>query len=362
MQNAYKVVSKLAIPVVVLVILLVVPSFLGQSRTDFLYGAESAAGGTRIQYDTEKIEGEFGKSNVFVTLVPRGDMASEQQLAQKLESLEHVTSVVSYANTVGVQIPTVVPGEAITSQFYSEHYARLIIYTDVPQEGDASFALVETVEDTAHEFYGESVLSLGRTVNLFDMKYIIEMDDFRVNLIALLSILLVLLITFRSALLPFLLLFTIEAAIWINLALPYFQGTNINYIGYLVINTVQLGATVDYAILLATTYMRNRKTLPKREAIGAALGSTLKTIIVSASALSVAGFALYFTSTNPIVCDIGLMLGRGTLISFGLVVLFLPALLRIFDPVIGKTTWKSGFVKQIPALHNGINALGVKED
>jgi predicted RND superfamily exporter protein len=362
MKNAYRVISKLAIPVVLLVVVAIVPSYLGQSRTDFLYGAQSASGGTRVQHDTEAIEEEFGKSNVFVVLVPKGDVASEQQLSRKLEGLEHVTGVVSYANTVGAQIPTVIPGAAITSQFYSENYARIIIYTDAPEEGEVAFATVEAVQDTAREYYGEDVMSLGRTVNLYDMKFIIEMDDFRVNLIALLSILLVLLITFRSGLLPFLLLLTIEAAIWINLAIPYFQGTNINYIGYLVINTVQLGATVDYAILLATTYMRNRKDLPKREAIGVSLGSTLKTIIVSASALSVAGFALFYTSTNPIVQDIGLMLGRGTLISFGLVVFFLPALLRIFDPLIEKTTWKGNFFKQNPDKSRGSFKLRPKED
>jgi predicted RND superfamily exporter protein len=361
-KNIYRVISKLSVPITIVVLLAIVPSFLGQSKTDFLYGAESAGGGTRIQYDAEKIDAEFGKSNIFVLMVPKGDVASEETLSKKLEALDHIKSVVSYANTVGTQIPSEVLGASVTDQFYSENYARVIVYTDTASEGEVSFATVEAVQNTAQEVYGEEVLTLGRTVNLFDMKFIVEQDNLRVNLIAIISIFLVLLITFRSGALPFLLLLTIESAIWINLAVPYFTGTSINYIGYLVLNTVQLGATVDYAILLTNTHLRNRKTMPKREAIGAALGSTFKSIIVSALTLSIAGFALFNTSTNPIVCDIGLMLGRGTLLSFGLVIFFLPVLLMLFDPLIGKFTWKSNFFRSDSENHRVLKRFHLKEE
>jgi predicted RND superfamily exporter protein len=194
------------------------------------------------------------------------------------------------------------------------------------------------------EVYGDEGYSLGRSMNLYDMKTIVQEDNLRVNLIAIIAIFLVLLLTFRSLVLPFVLLLTIESAIWINLALPYFIDIPINYIGYLVLSTVQLGATVDYAILLTNTYLRLRKTMPKREAIHNALGSSFKSILVSASVLSFAGFTLLGTSTNPIVCDIGSMLGKGTLLSFALVICFLPSLLVFLDPLIGKLTWKANFL------------------
>jgi predicted RND superfamily exporter protein len=187
----------------------------------------------------------------------------------------------------------------------------------------------------------------GRSPNLYDMREVVQSDNMRVNLIAVAAIFLVLLLTFRSAILPILLTLTIEVAIWINLSVPYFTGTNVNYIGYLVLNTVQLGATVDYAILLTTTYMRNRKTMPKGAAVSKALGTSFKSILVSATTLSLAGFVLFATSSNPIVTDIGVMLGRGTLLSFTLVVCFLPLLLRLFDPLIGKLTMKSNFFKDV---------------
>jgi predicted RND superfamily exporter protein len=344
--NVHRALSKLAAPALIVVLLALVPSFLGQSRTDFLYGAESGGGGTRAQFDTEKIEQEFGTNNPVVVLVPKGDVAREQLLGQRLEELDYVTSVVSYAKTVGAVIPSEFLDKAITDRFYSANYARIIAYTDVSPEGDLTFATMEAIRDVTFEFYGDEAYSLGRSMNLFDMKSIVQQDNLRVNLIAIVAIFCVLLITFRSLVLPFLLLLTIESAIWINLALPYFTGTSVNYIGYLVLNTVQLGATVDYAILLTNTYLRLRKTLPKREAIKQALGSSFKSILVSASVLSIAGFTLLNTSTNPIVCDIGLMLGRGTLLSFTLVVCFLPTLLTLFDPLIGKFTWKTGFLKE----------------
>ena len=127
---------------------------------------------------------------------------------------------------------------------------------------------------------------------------------------AVIGIFLVLLITFRSLSIPVLLVFSIETAIWINLSVPYFTGQALNFVGYLVISTVQLGATVDYAILLTNAYLRNREDLPKKDAIKAAIGSNLAAILISAIILATAGFTLAFTSANPIISELGFLLGR----------------------------------------------------
>jgi predicted RND superfamily exporter protein len=165
----------------------------------------------------------------------------------------------------------------------------------------------------------------------------------RVNLIAVAAILLVLLVTFRSAIIPLILLFTIESAIWINMAIPYFMDMDVNYIGYLVLNTVQLGATVDYAILFTTTYLTKRRQMPAAAALAQTAGQCTKSILVSALTLSIAGFALFGMTTNPIIADIGLLLGRGTLLSMGLVLTMLPLLLKIFDQPISRLTYRSDF-------------------
>jgi len=291
-----------------------------------------------------------GRSTVMVLLVPKGDVVREELLGDELLALPHITSVMSYAKTVGAGIPAEFLDSSITEQFYSENFARLIVYTDTPQEGDAAFATVEEITATAEKYY-DTVYSAGQSANLYDIKTTVRKDNSVTNLIAVIAIFAVLLVTFRSGTLPFLLLLTIEAAIWINLSIPYFTGTSINYIGYLVLNTVQLGATVDYAILLTVTYMRNRRTMPKKEAVHSALGSSFRSILVSAATLAMAGFTLAGTSTNPLIGDIGMLLGRGTLLSMTMVLVFLPAMLMIFDKAIGKTTHGARFYtenKQTP--------------
>jgi predicted RND superfamily exporter protein len=113
-----------------------------------------------------------------------------------------------------------------------------------------------------------------------------------------------------------------------------------------VLNTVQLGATVDYAILLTVNYVRNRRAMPKKEAIHKALGSSFRSILVSAATLATAGFTLAGTTSNPLIADIGVLLGRGTLFSMIMVLVLLPGILRLFDKIIEKTTYKSNFYKR----------------
>ncbi|MDR0292528.1 MAG: MMPL family transporter [Oscillospiraceae bacterium] len=339
-SNVYNVLRRLAVPAVIFVAAVIVPCFLGQSRTDFMYGYQAAF--DQMTGEDGDAEGE-GRSTAMVLLVPKGYAAREELLGGELSALPHITSVMSYAKTVGTGIPPEFLDASITERFYSARFARLIIYTDTPQEGNDAFQTVEEITAAAERIYPEGVYSAGQSANLYDIKTIVRKDNSLTNLIAVISIFLVLLVTFKSATLPFLLLLTIEAAIWINLSIPYFTGTSINYIGYLVLNTVQLGATVDYAILLTVTYMRDRRVMPRREALHSALGSSFRSIIVSAVTLAAAGFTLAGTSSNPLIADIGMLLGRGTLLSMTTVLVFLPAMLAVFDKAIGKTTYKSRF-------------------
>lgn len=342
-KNVNRVLSKLAIPVVILVVLLVVPSFLGQQKTEFDYGSQGISQNTPLARHRAEIEQTFGKSTITVLLVPRGELVKEKQLSQDLRQIPHVTNVMSYVDTVGAEIPPDYLGKEITSRFYSDTLARLIVYTDTPEEGTLAFDTVGKIRSTAEQYYGDGAATLGQAANLLDMRDTIKEDNKVVNIIAIISIFLVLLVSLRSLSLPIILLFTIEVGIWINLSIPYFLGTNINFIGYLVLSTVQLGATVDYAILLTNHYLKHRRALPRRQAIHQAMGDSFKSILVSAATLSLAGFTLFFTSTNPASGDIGLLLGRGTILSMFMVVCFLPATLVLFDKAIAKTTLGTHF-------------------
>lgn len=342
-KNVNEVLSKIALPAVIAVALILVPAFLGQGHTRFTYGNNDDDIATRSGRDSVAIHEEFGKSTVVALLVPRGDVAKELELCNELDALDHVTGVTSYASTVGVAMPTKFLGSEIIDKFYSDHFARIIIYTDTPSEGEVAFATVDNIGEKASKYYGDEVYMAGASANTNDMKIVVEHDNSIVNLLAVLAIFVVLLLTFRSVTLPLILLLTIETGIWLNLSIPYFSGISIGFMGYLIISSVQLGATVDYAILLSTNYMRQRQLMPKREAISEALGQSFRPILISGSILATAGFTLSATSSTSMIYEMGQLVGRGALLSMGMVVCFLPAMLVLLDSAIAKTTFKSNF-------------------
>lgn len=336
---------KLKTPFLILALVVALPCFLAQSKTDYMYGMGSMTDSTRAAYDAEKIESQFGKENLLVLLVKKGDVGKEAELCDELSNMPYIDSVVSYTTAVGVGIPEkYVPAEAV-EQFYSENYARIILYTGLKEESEQTFNSIERISELAKNYYGDDYYLAGQSATLYDMKNIIEADTRLVNLVAIAGIFLVIMLTFRSLSIPFILVFTIKAAIWINLAFPYFTDSALSFIGYLVISTVQLGATVDYAILLSNHHLDERKKLSKKDAMLKSINDTLPALLTSAGILATAGFTLAATSTNFIILELGLLLGRGTVLSLLMVVLVLPALLTLFDKVIGKTTLKSNFYK-----------------
>lgn len=343
--NIGKYIVKLRFPVLLIIAILIVPAFLAQSETDFLYGNGGNPDNTRAGKDENEIEHVFDKFTPMVLLVPKGDLAREDELVQDLDDLDEVKSTVSYVNTVGAGIPPEYLDESDTEDFFSEHYSRITLNTTTETEGDEAFALVEKVKDIAGDYYGDDYHALGESMTMYDMRDIVEADNTLVNALTVISIALVLLVTFRSISFPVILLLTIETSVWINLSMPYLSDTPLVYVGYLIVSTVQLAATVDYGILFTENYTMLRKEMSALDAVKKTINEKIFSIGVSASILSSVGFILSATSSDPIVSSIGLLLGRGALLAFLLVVFFLPALLLVFDRVIEKTTWRPNFFK-----------------
>lgn len=341
-----KFVLKLRHIVVIVVAIIIIPAFLAQSNTNFIYGIGEQPETTRTGSDKIVIEEEFGQLTSIVMLVPKGDLVKETKLTEELENLSDVKSVLSYVNTVSPVIPPEYLDESVTNQFYSDNYTRIIINTDIEAEGEKSFGLLEDINNTTKTLYADDVHLLGESVTLYDIKETVERDNKLVNFLTVGTIALVLLITFRSLSYPIILLLTIQTAVWINLSFPYFTDSSLVFVGYLIISTVQLAATVDYAILFSEAYKEKRKKLSKLQALKETLDEKLFSIIISASILSSVGFILWITSSNPIVSSIGLLLGRGALLAFILVVFFLPAMLYLFDKVVQKTTWRADLKKR----------------
>nr|WP_078556544.1 MMPL family transporter [Bacillus alkalicellulosilyticus] len=339
-------VMKVRFPTLIIVLLLIVPSFLAQNNTSFTYGIGEQPETTRSGSDLLAIEEAFGKSTPVVLLVPRGDIVKEMELAQDLKELPQVTSIVSYVSSVSSVIPPEYLDESILSEFYSDHYTRMILYTNTDKEGDTAFSLVETIQEMTASYYDSDAYSLGESVTLYEMKRVVERDNVVVNTMTVVAIALVLFFTFKSISIPIILLLTIQTAVWVNLSIPYFTDVSLVFVGYLIVSTVQLAATVDYGILLTEAYMKKRKEMTAIQAFKQTLHEKTFAITISAAILSSVGFILWLTSTNPIVSSIGLLLGRGAMLAFIMVVLFLPAMLLVFDKVVSKTTFKSNYYKE----------------
>ncbi len=341
--RASDILMKIRVPFLILALLVVVPCFIAQSKTDFSYGSGGIAESSRAGRDLERIEEVFGKENMLVVMIPKENLENEYTLCRSLSKLPHITGVMSYVTVVGADVPVEYAPEGVVKQFYSENYVRIMLNTDLPEESKETFDTVKAVKDTVNI---EGSLIAGQSAVLFDMKEVVTGDMTLVNLIAVIGIFLVLLITFRSISLPFILVFVIETAIWINLSVAYFSGQNLMYIGYLIIGTVQLGATIDYAILMTNRYLTKRSGMSKLEAMRETLMQNISAILTSAGILTAAGFCLGLTSTNPMVSEMGILLGRGTALSFAMVILVLPALLLLCDKVIIKTTLRSFYRKK----------------
>jgi predicted RND superfamily exporter protein len=339
-------VVKLRVPSLLIVLALLVPAFLAQTNTSFTYGFGELPDHTRAGADYKKINESFGEITPIVLLVPKGEVAKEEELVEELESMDYVTSVVSYVNMVDPVIPPEYLNEDIRNEFYSKNYSRIVINTNQATEGDIPFAIVENVDKAASAYYGDSALSLGESVTLFDIKKTVTKDNILVNVLTVVTIAIVLLIGFRSISIPVVLLLAIQSSVWINLSIPYFTETSLVFVGYLIISTVQLAATVDYGILFTEAYTHHRKEMSARKAIIKTLDEKTFSISISAAILSSVGFILWITSSNPIVGSIGLLLGRGALLAFIMVLFFLPAMLLVCDKFIKKTTYKSNFKEE----------------
>lgn len=325
---------KIHIPAAVLLALLIVPSCLGQEHNDFFYGTTEK---TEVGTEAYEIEQRFGMTNTMVLLVPRGDSVREQALCDELTELDHVTGILSYAATVSNKIPSNFLDESIVSQLYSENYARIILTADCAYEGEAAFTLVEQVRQAAERYYPGENYTCGQSANMYDMKVCVQEDNRTVNLITLVSIYLILLGMTRNWFMPVLLILAIKCSIWVNMAVPYFTGSKLSYLCYLIVSTVQMGATVDYAILLTDIYQEQRLQLGKREAMRKTLGNVFSSILVSALTLALAGFCMAGASSNAILAGMGILIGRGAVLSVVMVMLLLPTLLLWTDAIIPRT-------------------------
>lgn len=338
LQSLGKWVSRLSMPLVILFALVIVPSYLASNANDYYYGASHIFNETtQLGADTLAIEKKFGQNDTYVLLLPQGDLATETKLSQALNELPQVKSIISYVDLAGAEIPLSYLDETTRAKLMSENYSRMVLSVNVPYEGEETFSVVETIRHIANQYYPDDYYLAGEGVSTYDLMKTISTDMTKVNLVAILAVFIVLVFSLKSVLLPIFLVLSIETAIWLNLAIPYFSDTPIFYIAYLIISSIQLGATVDYAILMTDRYRENRMQGSKKEAVIQTIMDVTVSILTSGSTLTVVGLLMGYISSNQLLGQLGLFIGRGAIFSLIIVLFVLPGILYLFDHFIIKS-------------------------
>ena len=302
----------------IIMALLVPPAYVAQGMNDYLYGnsAVGASEGTRVYEDEKEIAAIFGRSNMLLVMYPNTSMVTEKALSGELEDLPYVKSVTSMANTLPEGIPEEFLPYSLTSELHRGDKGRMLVYIRTKTESREAFQDAGQIET------------------------FITADNTRVNILSLLGVFLVVMFSFRSLLVPVIVMIPIEAAIFLNMAMPYLAGDTMVYMGYIIVSSIQLGATVDYSILLTNSYMACRKEMEKKKACIQAVKMSCTSIFTSGTIMILAGYIIHFISNTAAIGDLGHLIGRGALFSVILVLTVLPSLLVLFDPIITRKEWE----------------------
>ncbi len=325
-------IRRVMLPLSLVFVIISIPAYITSNSNSYYYGSSHIFGSeTRLGSDTDKISKIFGKSDNYVLMVPKGNDSKEKQLVEEIENLDNVKSVTAVRSMIGNSIPSAMLPSRFLSKLQSDNYGRMVINVGVGYEGTETFNLVKTIRKTAQKYYPDKYYLAGEGVSTYDLKTTVNADMLKVNGIAILAVFIVLLLSMKSVLLPVILVLTIETAIWINLSIPHLTRSSIFYIAYLIISSIQLGATVDYAILLTERYKENRLHLNRKEAIVETISNVTASILTSGTVLTIVGFLLGFISSHGVLSQLGFFLGHGSLCSMLAVLFILPGFLYITD-------------------------------
>lgn len=327
-------VYKVRKPVLIVVMVLIVPCYVAQGMADFTYGNEAVANspGTPVYEAEQRMNAEFGQSNMMLALVPLDSNVTEKAMSEELDGLPYVKYSLGLASVLPSGIPEDFLPESITGILHSEHWARVIINVRSAGESDAAFRYADEIRAIIDRYYpDEQTYLVGVTPSTQDIKEIIVPDNNRVNIVSLLGVALVVAITYKALLLPLVVLIPIECAIYINTALPYIYGQRTMYLGFIIVGCIQLGATIDYSILLTGNYLDARSQGDKREAAIRAVTVSAESILTSGLIIMTVAYGLFFLTSVEAVSGLGQLIGRGALISMILVLFLLPMCLMLFD-------------------------------
>ena len=225
-------------------------------------------------------------------------------------------------------------------QLSNDKYSRMVIYLNLPEESEETFAFLSEIRDICGKYYDGDYYVVGNSTSSRDLSASFERDNLMITILSALFVILVLLFTFKSVGLPVLLIVVIQGSIWINYSVPTLTETPLYFLGYLIVQAIQMGANIDYAIVISSHYQEKKAYMPHKEAIVHAVNSAFPTVFTSGTMMASAGLLIGNMSAQPVIAILGVCIGRGTIISMLLVLTVLPSILVLGDSIINRTSFK----------------------
>lgn len=335
-----------AVPALAIAAVLAVPALLASQSVSFTYGSAANMSPTsQVKIDGDVIDKAFGKSQTWAIMVPAEHWGDENALVDDLQKLPTTKSVLSYSTIASSAMPHQLADKSQIKQLFSGGYSRIVLTSRIPDESKQAFDLVKKVRSLCRARYGSTYRLVGNAVSYADIKSVTSVDSTTVKLASILAIGAVLLVMFKSLSIPVILILAIEVSIWMNEAVPYLMGQTINFVAFLVIDAVQLGAAVDYAIIFTEEYLARRRRMPKAEASIQSIEKTAQPIMTSSSILILACLGIYLSVSSPMIQQVGMLIARGALISVILIFFVLPLLFTLLDGFVRVTSYKIGFYR-----------------
>ena len=328
---------------IVIFALLIPPAYYGYSKTnDEVYYDMGQCLPEDMEYviANSKLSEDFDIASTHMLLVDANLPAkSVRSMMKEMEQVDGVKYVLGLESVIGSRIPEEILPESITSILKNDKWELLLINSEYKVASDAVNDQISDL-NTILKKYDESGMLIGEAPCMKDMIETTSHDFQVVNAISILAIFIIIALVEKSLSLPFILISVIEVAIFINLGLPHYLGQSLPFIAPICISTIQLGATVDYAILMTTRYKAERiRGNGKKDAVLTALSTSIPSIIVSGMGLFAATFGVAIYSDIDIIGSMCMLMARGAIVSMLAVIFILPALLLLCDKIICATTW-----------------------
>ena len=316
------------------------PAVYGNNHTQIYYNIDKSLPATLdSNVSNEKLKEDFDMSTVHMILLKNGlDSKEKTQMLDQIDKVDGVKWSLGMNSLIGPTFPESMIPSNIKKMLQSDNYEVQFICSEYSSATDECNAQLDAIQKIVKKYSPESMV-IGEAPLMKDLQDTTNVDLQRVNILSMAAIFLIILFVFKSISLPFILLFVIEFAIFVNMAIPYYQGVTLPFVASIVIGAIQLGATVDYAILMTSNYQKQRhlgKT--KKESISIAHKFSMKSIIVSGCSFFAATFGVAMYSKVDMIGAICTLLARGAVISTIVVLLVLPAMFMVFDPIIVHTS------------------------